>query len=289
MIIHSFNLDFYFSDTKLFCAFNLKYELTMGRLDGKYIRGLVGESVFKKVGKTQIVQGKSKKKIKQTAATKKAAGVFGKASNLASDIRVALAQTIGDHDNMAISRFTGENALILNSALIPGSQKFDFSNAVFDKLNGFEFNINSPVRRLLFAQPMVITTDEAIKIALPEMHIPKDLKFPTEGNNCILAFQLAQFDLENYKRLEQQTQSIEIKYEYKPLTVAATEFSFTAQPGCLCIITVTLRYFTKTFAGNLGINSKSFNPAAILKAFMIPGTVNPEATKKWREMAFNAK
>ncbi|WP_449435683.1 hypothetical protein [Pedobacter steynii] len=261
----------------------------MGRLDGKYIRGLVGDAVFKKVGKKQVVQGKSKKKIKQSPATKKAASIFGKASNLASDIRVTLAQTIGDHDGSMVSRFTGENALILNSAFIPETKTFNFSVASFDKLNGFEFNIDSPVRKLLFAQPAVITTDEAIKIALPEMNIPKDLKFPTEGNNCIFAFQLALFDLENYRCLNQETQSIEIKYEYKPLTVAAKEFSFTAQPGCLCIINVTLRYFTKTFAGNLGINSKSFNPAAILKAFMTPGTVNPEATKKWREMAFNAK
>jgi|GEM_PF-3568390 len=43
------------------------------------------------------------------------------------------------------------------------------------------------------------------------------------------------------------------------------------------------------FAGNLGINSKSFNPAAILKAFIIPGTVNPDATDGWREMSFNVK
>ena len=255
----------------------------------KYIRGLVGDSVFKKVGKTQIVQGKSKKKIRQTVATKKAAGIFGKASNLASDIRVLLSQTIGEHDSMAISRFTGENALILNSALIRESQTFDFSNAVFDKLNGFEFNIDSPVRRLLFAQPTVTITSDAIKIALPEMHIPKDLKFPTEGNNCILAFQVALFDLENYRCRKQETQSIEIRYEYKPLTVPATEFNFDTQAGCLCVITVTLRYYTKTFAGNLGINSKSFNPAAILKAFMIPGTVNPDATDGWREMSFNVK
>jgi len=43
------------------------------------------------------------------------------------------------------------------------------------------------------------------------------------------------------------------------------------------------------FAGNLRINSKSFNPAAILKAFIIPGTVNPDATDGWREMSFNVK
>nr|WP_294871597.1 hypothetical protein [uncultured Pedobacter sp.] len=261
----------------------------MGRLDGKYIRGLVGDSVFKKVGKTQVVQGKSKKKIRQTVATKKAAGVFGKASNMASDIRVALAQTIGDYDSMAISRFTGETALVLNSALISETKRFDFSNAAFDKLNGFEFNINSLVRKLLFAQPEVTTTNETIKIALPEMHIPKDLKFPTDGNNCILAFQLALFDLENYRGLKQETQSIEINYKYKSLTIPATEFSFHTQAGCLCVITVTLRYFTKTFAGNLGINNKSFNPAAILKAFMIPGTVNPDASKDWRETSFNVK
>nr|WP_068886941.1 hypothetical protein [Pedobacter panaciterrae] len=261
----------------------------MGKLDGKYIRGLVGDTVFKKVGKKQVVQGKSKKKIKQTVATKKAAGVFGKASNMASDIRVALAQTIGEHDGMAISRFTGENALVLNSALIRETQTFDFSNAAFDKLNGFEFNIDSPVRKFLFAQPAVTTTEEAINVTLPEMHIPRDLKFPTEGKNCILAFQAALFDLENYRRLKQDAQSVEIKYEYKPLTIPTTEFNFTSEPGCLCVITVTLRYFVKTFAGNLGINSKSFNPAAILKAFMIPGTVNPDATKSWREMSFNVK
>lgn len=190
---------------------------------------------------------------------------------------------------MMISRFTGENALVLNSALIRETQTFDFSIAAFDKLNGFEFNMLSPVRKLLFAQPAVSITDNAIKIVLPEMHIPQDLKFPPEVKNCVVALQLALFDLENYKWFAQKTQTIEIKYKYQPLTVPSAEFSFDTQTGCLCVITITLRYFTETFAGNLGINSKSFNPAAILKAFMIPGTVNPNATERCRGMAFNIK
>ncbi|ETZ19251.1 hypothetical protein [Pedobacter sp. V48] len=172
---------------------------------------------------------------------------------------------------MAISRFTGENALLLNSALIGETQTFDFSIAAFNKLNGFEFDIDSPVRKQLFAQPRVTTTDEAIKIALPELHIPKDLKFPADGKNCVIAFQLALFDLQNYWRFAQETQSIEIKYKFKPLTIPETELNFDTQAGCLCGITVTLHYFTETFAGNLGINSNPFNPAAILKTFMIPG------------------
>ena len=86
--------------------------------------------------------------------------------------------------------------------------------------------------------------------------------------------------------LVQDLQYIEIKYKYKPEVIPSSEFSFDAEAGCLCVITLTLQYITETFSGNSVINNKSFNPAAILKAFMLPGVVNPSHTRRWKRMSF---
>lgn len=261
----------------------------MGKFDGKFLRGTVGDVVFKKVLEQQIVQGKTKKKkIKQTQNTKNASTTFGKASNLAADIRVALSPTIGDYDSMMISRFTGETTQVLNAAIIPGTKTFDFSIAPFNRFNGFEFNNTSPVRDRFFAQPSVTASSNGIKIAVPEMQIPQDLRFPSSAKKCVLAFQVALFDLKNGRYLVQDVQYIEIKYKYKPEVIPPAEFSFEAETGCLCVITLTLQYITETFSGNSVINNKSFNPAAILKAFMLPGVVNASSTKRWKRMSFKA-
>jgi hypothetical protein len=260
----------------------------MGKFDGKYLRGAVGASIFKKVGGQQIVQGKSKKKMKQSVETKKAAALFGKASSLASYIRVALNQTINFYDGTMISRLTGEVNQVFNSSLIPESQTLSLNAEAFSRLNGFEFNATSPVRNQIFVQPDVILNGNDLQINLPEINIPMKLKFPVNGAYCVLAFELALFDLQNGQYKKQAIQSTEIKYNFKPAVVPASQFNFQTEAGCLCIISIALQYYQKTFAGNSVVNNKSFNPSAILKAFLLEGTPDQSVTNKWQEMAFKA-
>ena len=258
----------------------------MGKFDGKYLRGAVGPSIFKKVRGQQIVQGKSKKKMQQSDETKKAAAVFGKASSLASYIRVALNQTINFYDGTMISRLTGEVNQVFNSSLIPESQTLSLNSEGFSRLNGFEFNVTSPVRNQIFVQPAVSTTGNNLQINLPEINIPMELKFPVNGAYCVLAFELALFDLQNGRYKKEAIQTTEIKYNYEPAIVPASQFSFQTEPGCLCIINIALQYYEKTFAGNSVVNNKSFNPSAILKAFLLEGTPDQSVTEKWQEMNF---
>jgi hypothetical protein len=260
----------------------------MAIVDGNFLRGTVGGSVFKKHRNKQVVQGKSKKKqIDMTIASYDAAFVFGRASTFASTVRIANSNLTAFYDGGMISRFTGECNHILQQAAIKAGKKFNYGPEAFSRLNGFEFNTDSPVKNHLFAQPITSFEGNQVNIAVPEMYIPNDLKFPARAKYCILAFNVCLFDLENDLYKTQEIQSFEIELKHPPYTVPARQLSFNAAPGCLCIISLGLFYLEKTFAGNAVINNTSFSPSAILKADYCPGEIVPQPG--WTKIDYNKK
>lgn len=259
----------------------------MGKIDGNFIRGTVGPSVYKKYRNQQVVVGKSKKQqIDMTAATYDAAFVFGRASTFASYIRGCAEKVIGFYDGNMISRFAGECNFILQKAASNKGKQFNFSPEAFDRLNGFEFNRSSPVKNQLFVQPLTSFNGITLEINLPEIQIPRDFKFPANVKHCIFAINVDVFDLKNDLYNDLPPQSFEIEVSPTQNTVPAQHFSFETAAGCLCVVSIGLHYFEKTFAGNAVINNKSFSPSAILKAVFCPGEV---VKQNWQPMTFNAK
>lgn len=260
----------------------------MATFDGKFIRGAAGDVIFRKQGKRQVVQGKSKKaQIDMTQATFDAAFIFGRASTLGLYIRAGLDNIVRFYDGGMVFRLTGECNQILQKAATGKDHMFDFSQDYFSRLNGFEFNMESPVKNHLFAQPMVSLTEQGVAIDLPEMQISKDLKFPTNASYCVVAFSVTLFDLDNDKYESQEIQSFEIDLTDKQFTVPAQQLNFEGAPGALCVIALGLYYFEKTFAGKAMINNKNLSPSAVLKAVFCPGqTVSQE---NWAKMVFNEK
>ena len=260
----------------------------MATFDGKFIRGAAGDLIFKKNGKKQVVQGKSKKaKIDMTQATFDAAFVFGRASTLASYIRGNAEKIVRFYDGGMISRFTGECNQILQKATISKDNLHDFSQDYFSRLNGFEFNDVSPVKSYLFAQPVVSFTEQTVSIDLPEIQIPKDIKFMPSATYCVVAFNVTLFDLKNDQYKNQEIQTFEIELKEPQFTFPAQQLNFEGAPGALCVIALGLYYFEKTFAGKAMINNKDLSPSAILKAAFCPGEI--EISNKWSKMVFNEK
>lgn len=260
----------------------------MARLDGKFIRGMAGDITFRKVKDKQIIQGKTKKaQIDMTAATYNAAYIFGRASTLASYIRVAIDPIIGFYDGGMISRFTGECNQILQQAATANENVFDYSQNHFNRLNGFEFNLESPVKNYLFAQPIVTLTEQTVTIDLPEIKIPKELKAPENAQYCTVAFSVSLFDLSTNQYIGNQIKSFEIEWKPKAFSFPAQQLVFEGSPGCLCVIALALYYSEKTFAGKAVLNNKKLSPAAVLKADFCPGETVPK--NGWQEMEFNDK
>ncbi len=263
----------------------------MGTIKGKFIRGLVGAVIFKEHRGQQVVQGRSEKKfIDMTPASYDAAFIFGRASTLASCIRHGTNSLVAFYDGGMISRFTGECNLVLQKAAGPEGKSFNFDPDAFSRLNGFEFNNSSLVRNQLFIQPMVSFADGKLYIDFPEMKLPGDLKFPSLTGFCALGMNVTQFDLQHGTYLIQPVQVYDMELTIPGRQLPAKRFEFNADPGCLCIVGISLQYYEKTFAGNAVLNTKSFSPAAILKACFAPGEISEKQTgHELRNIHFNKR
>ncbi|WP_235884560.1 DUF1398 domain-containing protein [Pedobacter hiemivivus] len=258
----------------------------MAKFDGKFLTGVIGPAVFKKYRNMQLVTGKSRlTKEKQTENTHKAATQFGIASTLAEQFRRDATEIITDfYDGTMVYRFRTDVQKALKQAFDAQSEAYRFTTNSFDRLNGFEFNADSPVMDNFFAQPEQTINGNILTIKLPEMHVSKDMKFPAKATSCLLNIAVGMFDLTYGNRTMCPIQSIEIPNGSKDSVMPAQELNFEIEPGCLCISMFSFQFIQKTFSGNLIINSKSFNPVAVFRAVIADGTVDQEQTKDWDDI-----
>jgi len=246
----------------------------MATLNGKFYRGAVGNTVLKKYrGKQMLAIKPHISKDKMSAGSKKAAKTFGKASTLAGYIRRSLLDNVITHnyDGTMIYRFNTEILHALNTSKNPQDQSYEFAADAFDHLSGFEFNVNSPMRYQFFVKPEITLTETLLQVALPEFTVPEQVKFSKNIEHCKLFIMTTMVDLQQDRVRTCEPQLLEIDYSYPSKTNPAHTFEFEVLPGKLCIVAFSLQYYEDTFAGPFYVNSKEFNPAAVLYARIAPG------------------
>ena len=261
----------------------------MAIIKNGFTRGTIGNSTYSEHNGRQVVKGLSnKKKYKKTVATIDCSTVFGKASNLACYFRESLGDTYTNfHDGGMSSRLTGVVTDCLRPALDETNLNFNFQQESFKRLIGFEFNIKSPLENQYHVQPTVdYTINNRVHIQVPEMKTLKDLIFPKMIWKCKIVLTCALFDLEYgyYKNAESVSFNVEKAGEKVIFPVQYA--TFTTQPGCLCIIGISLKFYKESFLGDTYINNKLFNPCAILSTKITPGIVNKSVTETWDQMQF---
>lgn len=238
----------------------------MARLDGKFLKGIVGNTTLKKWRDQQIVQIKVHR-TKQTAATKKSANLFGKASSLGKLIRLDLVNIYPDGG--MVNRLNSDNRDILSQCLDKETEQFIFHEQSFSNLAGFEFNVKSRLKNYLWVKPVLNISGDALKVTLPEIKIPEELNFPANANLCVLSIKIAIIALKAGYRREMQFQDIDIEISQE--IVPAQEWDFIIAEGCLCIASLTLQYYKKQNNIQMPLNTKEFNPSAIFGALYCPG------------------
>jgi hypothetical protein len=260
----------------------------MAIIKGNYLRGLIGNVIAREHFGQQVIQSKPETPIShRTEGTEKAAKVFGLASKLANAIRYGLHTAYGTYnDGTMIYRLNTEVLHCLNKVKIPKEKIFDLKEDSFQGLAGFEFNINSPVRYQFLVQPQIVVDGTQLHITIPELNLPRALKFPNPSGYCKLALCQAQIDLSSGKSEYMPAQVMDIPYSYRPSTLPSQKFTFDMERGCLNIIGISLQFVEKTFVGDMLTNSKNFNPAAILHTHFTQGEADAKQTEDWHEFDF---
>lgn len=261
----------------------------MAIIKNGFTRGRIANLTYSENNGRQVVKERSKKKkYKKTKATIDCSSVFGKASNLASYFRESLGDTYSDfHDGGMSARLNGIVNGCIRPALDETNLNFNFQKESFKRLIGFEFNIKSPLENQYHVQPTVdYTLNNRVHIQLPEMKTLKDLVFPKEIWNCKIVLTCALFDLENGYYKDAESVSFDVEKTGQKIIFPVQYATFTTQPGCLCIIGISLKFYKESFLGDTYINNKLFNPCAILSTKITPGIINRSVTETWEEMQF---
>ena len=250
----------------------------MAKIIGKYIRGVLGDAVLKKHGNMQLIQAKPKKG-KRTPGSKKSASLFGLASNFASEFRLGLSKLVTScYDGTMIFRLNAEVLRSIRYANNPDTGAFSFSEGGFESLDGFEFNIKSLLINSLLVLPKVELSAPVLTVSLPALEIRKDFKFPVGATSCKLLIGRTLCDLTNQRR---KFDFVSFEILNKKIITIPQSWEFETEPGCVCITAISLQFVQSGLAGDTIINSKSFNPSAILNALVLPGAIDKLKTKSW--------
>ena len=240
----------------------------MAVIKGKFIVGVVGPIIYKRHRGQQVITGKPEAKHNISEGTKKSANTFGKASSFASEIRHSISDVVtSNYDGTMNYRLNQEIVSIINKGLDPESGAFYFDPSSFQPLTGFQFNSKSPFNRSLLVNPYITITDNQLTLHLPEINIPKDLKFPLNANSCNINFMVVEFNLlEGKKKISLRGTSTIV---HQKGFNAAQEWTTPLKEGWFSVIAMSLNYVQHTYAGNVVLNSKDFCPAIIIQAGFI--------------------
>jgi len=251
---------------------------------GNYISGSIADVVFRENKGQQIIQSAPVKNIKRTIASKKSADIFGKSSSLSEIIRHLFEYVIiGFHDTSMVNRLIKSLQTILSHYCDAQTGTYDFNQNSFSRLNGFDFNLSSPLNESLWLSPESTLEKNTITITVPEMKIPKEFRFPEDTSSCIIDVMVNFYHLEKGIMMHLNPEIRRIEVLKTQAVLARQDLVFDAPAGCLCIAVIGLRYFAVRYNHTLPYNSKVFHPAGICAAYITPGTFDIKNIKKWYE------
>jgi len=257
----------------------------MATKKGNFIRGIVGPLIFRKLNGKQVVSSRIPAgTMKQTEATKQAAGNFGAASGLSKHFRLMNQSLIAGHnDSGMFNRLTSRFVESLNKSRDREDKGFKFSTDSFDSLTGFDFNINSPVADRMSLLPGLILEDSQLRLFYLETPEEIDLKFPVKSMDCEIIASMAVFNLKKGQRVFTSDLQQRVVKKKNPV-INDLEFRFNAPQGCLCIVSILLKYYSVMDIRGTLVNTKQFSPAAICGAIVTPGTFKNTDNRNWLVM-----
>jgi len=262
----------------------------MATKKGKFLSGILGPVMLRRLNGQQIVSSRpDRSRVKQTQRSKMANNTFGSGSKLGKQLRLLFAPWIeGLYDYDMVNRL--HSALM--KSLVPArdidSGCYNFDEESFKHLDGLEFNKWSPARARLDGIPSVEIEDGKINVRVPGTSVWSRIKYPGKTTHCEVTIAVAHLNLSDGLRVftpYRETWDM-IRPEMPSGRVEQEDLVFTmpALEGCLCIVSMFLKFYSLDRTFKHVYNHKKFSPGFICAAKNIPGEYKPTDDFFWVEM-----
>lgn len=230
----------------------------------------------------QIVQSVPYGK-KRTKKEKESSGIFGDASGLSKLIREDLRAVYGPYaDGRMVNRMTTENRAVLDHGFDRETKTYHFIENSFERLQGFEFNMKSPLINSLWLRPELTLQDGQVLVSLPELTPGTQLVFPSDTDFCTLRITVAMFAL--FAGFEWYPAYLEVEVEKRQDTIPAQQWVFDLPEGCLCTAALGLSFYVSKGNVRTVYSHAGFHPAGIFGAVFRPGDFPEPDLRYWQPM-----
>ena len=243
----------------------------MAKLDPrKGLIGNIGDLVFRNVNGETIVQTRPERNKKfPLGRSKQTATDFGRASKTTSLLISGLRPFVMKmYDTQFFNRFRKAvyQGMRMNTELQQGS--LDFWQGETWMLEGLEVNLKTPFSEYVRIPGLHISFEAgSVEIFVPQFEAGNHLHWPQQVAEAEVCFFVSAYSARDYQLLKQELFSIPIKH--KAYSVASASYaSATIPPESLILITAGILFYAGTPGGGRScLNSKTFNPAKLLKVF----------------------
>jgi len=262
----------------------------MATRKGKFLTGILGPVMLRRLNGQQIVSARpDRSRVKKTERSKIANNTFGSASKLSKQLRMMFAPWIeGLYDCDMVNRLHSAlmKCLIPSRDLDSGSYNFDEES--FNHLDGLEFNKWSPGTISLYGATAATFKDGIINVRVPGTSAGAPIKYPRGTTHCEVTIAVAHLNISDGLRVfTPYRETWEVK---KPeMTKGSIEqedimFTMPALKGCLCVVSMFLKFYALDRTFKHVYNHKRFSPGFICAAKNIPGEYKPTDDFFWVEM-----
>ncbi len=234
-----------------------------------FIRGRIGNMVYRKVGNTNIIQSRPSR-VRQTVATKESALEFGLASSTSKVIRHMFAGLSHYADGGMINRLNNTvlNAIRNGNGALRGQR--DLHQSDLSLLVDFQFNRNSPLYETLAVTPVVsVENNGSVKLSMPAIGKDK-MCWLADANGCSLRFTVMAVDFK--KQYYQLLGHHEVETRDRMLDQLEWTAPERAESGSIVLVALSVVFHAPDGIRRDGIvlNDKDFYPAAIVAAIHAP-------------------
>lgn len=256
----------------------------MAKFKNGMLSGALGKLVFKIIkGECFAVQRMEPGTMKQSKGTKAVGKTFGRTSAFAMYfMSLFKMQLKGLQDPGMCIRLMG----LLNKLLYAcqdENHKFSFKQNSFKSLVGFEFNKKSPFNESFKTIPIISFKDGALSIVLNELDNPQQIAYPEYCSTSELIAGMVLFRLKDGFRINSpEIQSIMMKRGATELS--QHEFVFAVPDGCLCMVSLSLNFYSMQRNYTALLNNKDFHPMMICEALISPGEYKNSSKYHWQEV-----
>ena len=248
------------------------------------IHGAFSNLIYRSYRNMRILQMKPKK-VKQTNNSKQAGKEFGLSSCTGRIIREVFDVIYAGYDGEMVNRLCSQVYQSITASKTKQRGERDLHDAELSYLEGFQFNNNSPLHKVMKVRPVVSLNQEGkVQVNLPAMRKDQLFKGPIRNHGkYTIRLMLASFDFkkEVYSYIGHRNFSI-----MRNTAVEAQEWVFDeALPANRVImLSMSLHAYTQdTVDGLQSVNSKEWSPAEIIGAWHTPAVEEPASDEQSTE------